>query len=276
MKTKNLQLALLGVILLLALSIQPGCKKDHGDSPQIPPSSSFVMNFSDLDSSKAGGKFFAKMAVDSIGEYSNYIYSAGNVFVWNIIINVGLAVPVASFLNSFNYQAQWDNSSNVWAWNYNFTVGISYSAKLTAKVAGNQVHWEMFISKQNAYQDFLWYMGDSYIDGTQGTWTLYDNPVSNKELIGILWHKDVNNGTSDIKYTNIVPGDPENGGYIAYGITTDATYNAYYDIFNKGQNNHTNILWNTTSKNGHVSDHLHFGDTDWHCWDVDYKNIVCQ
>jgi hypothetical protein len=270
---KKARITAIVVCLLVAGVMQQGCKKDHGDKPSLPPSSGFVMNFSDIDSTKVPSSFFKTTGTDSAGDYTNYVYSAGNVFVWNVIISVGLAVPVASFLNSFHYEAEWDNQADAWLWNYDYAVaGTTYSAELQAKVTGDQVHWEMYVSKQAGFQNFLWYSGDSKLDNTQGTWTLYDNPTSNKELLGIVWH---NSGTADITYTNIIPGGAENGGYISYGTTSDATYNAFYDIFNKGKNNHTNIEWNKTYMNGRVKDSLHFGDTNWHCWDVDYSNTTC-
>ena len=59
----------------------------------------------------------------------------------------------------------------------------------------------------------------------------------------------------------------ENGGYINYGITNETPYNAFYDIYNKGQDNHTNIEWNRTTKEGRVKDAQHFLDAVWHLWD---------
>lgn len=268
---KKMRYTLLLIVLFAFATVQQGCKKDHGDKPQLPPSSSFVMNFSDIDSTKVPETLKIN-GVDSAGDYSNYVFAAGNVFTWNVIITVGLAVPVASFLNSFNYQAEWSNPDNAWLWNYDCIVaGVVYSAELQAKVTGNQVHWEMYVSKAGGFQDFLWYEGDSRLDNTEGSWTLYDNHISNTELLGILWH---NNGTADITYTNIVPGGAENGGYISYGTSADASYDAFYDIYNKGKDNHTNIEWNKTSKNGRVKDPLHFGDSDWHYWDSSYISTV--
>ena len=67
--------------------------------------------------------------------------------------------------------------------------------------------------------------------------------------------------TGDIKYTNIIPGGAENGGYIYYGTQTgDMT--RFYDIFNKGQDNLTEIEWNHTDYHGHVKDPNKFGDSD--------------
>lgn len=260
------------IIILVAAIAQQGCKKDHGDKPQLPPSSGFVMNFSDIDSTKVP-ETLKITGIDSVADYSNYVFAAGNVGIWNFIITVGLAVPVSSFLNSFHYEAQWSNPDNAWLWNYDYTLGYdTYSAELQASVTGAQVHWEMYISKASGFQNFLWYEGDSKLDNTEGTWTLYDNPTSNTELLGILWH---NNGTADIIYTNIIPGGAENGGYISYGTTNNPDYNAFYDIYNKGKDNHTNIEWNQTYKNGRVKDSLHFGNNDWHCWDMDFVNTVC-
>lgn len=258
------------VLVVTTVCIQPACKKDHGDPPAIPPSSSFVMSFNELDSSVTGQKHFDVKDTT----YSNFLFSAGNVFVWNVIITVGLAVPVASFWNAFNYQAEWNKKSKDWVWEYGFTAGANYTAVLHAKVSGSQVHWEMYISKALGFQNFLWYTGDSNFEGTDsGSWTLYDNPTNHTELLGVTWHKNISNATSDIKYLNIVPGGAENGGYISYAISTDTTYNASYNIFNKGQNNLTEIKWSQAHKNGAVKDPAHFGNTNWHYWGTDYKNL---
>ena len=53
-------------------------------------------------------------------------------------------------------------------------------------------------------------------------------------------------------------------------------YDAMYDIFNKGQNNLTEIKWNRTSKDGRVKDPAHFGDEDWHCWNHLLEDTTCQ
>lgn len=271
---KKMHITLLLTFIIVVAAVQQGCKKDHGDPPTIPPKSSLEMNFSDIDSSKTNARFHG-MKTDSIGQYSNFLFAAGNVFGWDMVLIIGLAVPVASFDYSFTQQASWNKHDNAWEWNYNFTSNITYSAKLEAKVSGSTVHWEMYISQQGGFQNFMWYEGDSQIDNSQGTWTLFDNPWSNKQLLGIVWHRNTSAGTSDITYTNIVPGGAENGGYIAYGLTTDTTYNAYYNIYNKGKNNLTGIKWNTTHKNGRVNDLLNFGDSNWHCWDMTYKNDTC-
>ncbi|MBN1424086.1 hypothetical protein JXA88_05970, partial [Candidatus Fermentibacteria bacterium] len=94
-------------------------------------------------------------------------------------------------------------------------------------------------------------------------------------LIEITWHRDVQNGTSDIRYTNVEVGNPENGGYIFWGITTGEPYAAFYDVYNKGADNHTDAEWDPVNLDGRVRDPNHFGDNLWHCWDSDLNDIVC-
>ena len=67
---------------------------------------------------------------------------------------------------------------------------------------------------------------------------------------------------------------PENGGYIFYGTTLNE-FDRFYDIYNKGQDNLTEIEWSSVNKNGHVRDPLHFGHENWNCWDVNLMDVVC-
>ncbi|KPL16217.1 MAG: hypothetical protein AMJ92_13060, partial [candidate division Zixibacteria bacterium SM23_81] len=121
----------------------------------------------------------------------------------------------------------------------------------------------------------LWYYGDADLFLTEGTWILNKDPEEPEPFVGIEWHRKVQDTTADIKYTNIVPDGPENGGYIFYGITNDTPYDAFYDIYNKGYDNLTNIEWNRATKDGQVKDPHHFEDEEWHCWDGDLEDIEC-
>ena len=95
-------------------------------------------------------------------------------------------------------------------------------------------------------------------------------------MLGIEWNRNLDNSTADIKYTNIAPGGPKNGDYIFYGKTTDSQLDAFYDIYNKGQDSLTNIEWNRSSKAGRVKDQRHFEDTAWRCWDNQLFDSECQ
>jgi len=166
-----------------------------------------------------------------------------------------MAVPVATFNEAFNQQPQpqYDGS---WLWNFSVNVGQStFTAKLFGEIAGDQVGWNMYISKAGtgAYEDFLWHSGTSEIGGTQGEWTLLKSPAEPIPFVGIQWFKN-DDGTKGIMYTNIVRGGPENGGYISYEVTGNTPYDASYNIFNKGENNLVEINWNKETKTGQIKD----------------------
>ncbi len=255
------------VLLILFIAISTSiysCKDKEPLAPEIPPQESFVTNFSDFNS---------KTAIDTT--MANWGYSVLNVGVWNTIITVGLAVPVASYVEAIKNHEPEYQSENTWLWQYDFDVVLSsYTAKLFGTLDNDSIYWEMYISKPGDFQDFLWYEGTSAVSGTKGTWTLYDNPTDKQKLLGIIWDRN-SDSTGNIKYLNIVPRGPENGGYIAYGNDNNTDLNAWYDIYNKGKDNHTNIEWNTTVKNGRVKDINHFGNDLWQCWDESQKDVDC-
>lgn len=262
------QLKILSLVLLSFFAIAlvfNSCKDKEPIAPELPPQEAFVTNFSDFNAEKS--------KADST--MNNWAFSAINVGFWNAIITVGLAVPVASYVEAVKHHEPVYQGENTWLWQYNFDILLeSYTAKLFGTLNNDSVNWEMFISKTGNYQDFLWYEGVSAVNGNRGTWTLYDNPTSNKKLLSITWNRNADQ-TGNIKYMNIVPGGPENGGYIAYGNDNQSTFNAWYDIYNKGKDNHTNIEWDTISKSGRVKDTLHFGNDLWQCWDNYLIDAVC-
>ncbi len=263
---KNLKFKTLLILSLSLLLINSGCKKDKEPAPEIPPETTFNINFSDFDNSN-------KLALDSVTN-DNWTWAATNVAVWNTIITINLAIPVAAFKEAFNHQGEYQNDGS-WIWSYNFgTTG--YSAKLKAKEDGGYINWYMYISKSGTYTDFLWYSGKSKTDNSEGTWTLYQNPTTPNEYVDIQWHRNTTAGTSDIKFTNAIPGGSENGGYILYKIDPSQTLDAFYDIYNKGQDNLTNINWSRTTKEGKIKDPAHFGDNDWHCWNSSLIDTTCN
>jgi hypothetical protein len=271
------------VLPLLAALWLGGCSEDStepetGEPPAIPPASTFVLDtasFPDTSSvGAANGATPIEAAVASAARslsYQNWGWAALNVAVWNTIITVTLAVPVAAFVESFNHEPvqQLDGS---WVWSYDFSiVQVQYSAELHGALDATGVQWDMYISQQGGYADFLWYSGHSDFLVTEGWWTLNKNPEEPVQFIGIEWHRAQDGSTGDIKYTNIEPGAAGNGGYIHYGITT-SLYDAFYDIYHVESDNHTEIDWSRATWEGRVKDPAHFGDEEWHYWDSNLED----
>ncbi|MBK7212315.1 MAG: hypothetical protein IPH88_03240 [Bacteroidales bacterium] len=258
--------------LVLVTMLVVSCKKDKDETqtaPALPPQSGFVMNFTDFSSADT-----LKSAAQ-VDTYGNYGYSYLNVAFWNSVLTANLAIPVASYIEAFKHEAVYHPENSNWTWSYNFTVGFStYLAELTGKVDGTNIDWEMLITKSGDYTDFQWYRGRSAVDQSGGYWILAENPQNANDYLRIDWKK-YSDGTEDIKYSYIKAGEAENGSYIWYG-TALTTFDRFYQIYRKPTNNHTNIEWSSTQKNGHVKDPLHYGDNAWHCWGVDLKDTVCE
>ena len=265
--------AILAVCLLTFLVA--GCSDDDPagpdtDAPPLPPMSTFVMDFDDFQQQDPQ----PAPANAKLTSSDNWIFSAVNVAVWNIVLTTVLIVPTAAFVEAFDHEPVFEDGW--WNWSYNFmSGGAIHTAKLRGRIDGDQVLWEMRISKHQVYTDFLWYSGTGELDGSQGQWILYHSPANPVTFLQIDWHHDAATETGDLKYTNIIPGDAENGGYIFFGSTTSVSYDRFYDIYNKGADNLTEIEWNFSSKAGRVKDTVQFEDTAWHCWNELLQDVDC-
>ncbi|MCW8849292.1 MAG: hypothetical protein OQJ81_04875 [Melioribacteraceae bacterium] len=265
--------------LLTGLILFSSCKDDKISdpseiAPERPPISSMKIDFNNFPSSSGLSKINDQNSIQTI---KNWGWASFNGVVWQTLVTAGMIVPVAAFAESFNHEAELQSDGS-WLWTYDFTpiTGIKHTASLRADADLSGVNWEMYITKENVYADFLWFSGQSDLLGTEGTWNINFEPNNPTPWIDIEWHRNPADSTADIKYTNIVPGGAENGAYIHYGKTNDMTYDAFYEIFNKGEDNMTIIKWNLTSHIGRVKDSKHFGDSDWHCWDENLQDVVCE
>ncbi|MBN1292862.1 MAG: hypothetical protein JXB48_13560 [Candidatus Latescibacteria bacterium] len=271
------------LLLTLCLLFVQGCSKDSitntadiVDAPEIPPKSSFIIDFDSFPIARNTTETIKKSFLRSeMQSYKNWEWSAGNVLVWNTLLTVTLAVPVASFVESFNHDPKLQ-MDGTWIWPYSFIVfGQSYSAELHAKLDTEGIQWDMYITRQNVYDDFHWYTGRSNLFTTDGYWVLYKKPEDPVPILRIEWDRDMTNNSTNIKYINVIPDNPANGSYIYYSITDEIPYDAYYDIYLSESNNSTNIMWNRSTKEGRVNDVLHFENDAWHCWNTQLEDIEC-
>jgi len=246
--------------------ISSSCKKKD-PQPEIPPQSTFLMNFNDYSDTTIQNKI----------THANWIYGAANVGIWNVVITIGLAIPVASYAYALQQEPKWDRRNRQWVWSYNFTSWGVHSAKLTAELSSDTIIWNMKID------DFDWYTGHSHTNGSGGYWILNESRTYPTQLLRIDWALN-SSGVSSVKYTNVAPSTSpnykNNGEYITYGTVASAEFNRFYNIFlkndtNTSSTNLTQIEWNFSDKHGHVKDQNHFGDANWHCWNNNLEDITC-
>jgi hypothetical protein len=266
-------LPIIFVISIIGLIVS--CEDDKTTNPQdqtptIPPQSSMVINFDEFPDTASGN------APDNlILSKRNWGWAAGNVAVWNSVLTLTLAVPVAAFIESFNHQPV-QQADGSWLWQYSVSVNeVLYTAKLFGNSVTEGVEWKMLLTKQGAFTDFEWFTGFSNIPATEGTWTLNKDPNLPTAFLFIEWNRNITEGAAEVKYTNIVSGTPENGSYIHYGKTNEIPYNRFYQIFGAAENRMIDIKWNYEQHFGRVMDVIYFEDTNWHCWDDKLDDITC-
>jgi hypothetical protein len=253
------------LVLIIAVLTVTGCGGASA-APTIPPVETFVIPLED------------GLVTLNGGNQSNWDYAAFTVVFWGTILVTTLAVPVAAFRASIHQTpVQQDDGSWLWSYSVNIT-GSVYTAKLHGQFITEGVGWNMTISKEGegGYEDFPWYYGECDLPATEGFWVLKKSPNEPTDLLGINWSRNISAGTYAIKYTNIVPGAPENGGYIDVQYTKGTPYDYICDLYNKISGNHTYIDWSSTTGEGRVKDYLHFGNNDWHCWDSARMNTTCS
>jgi hypothetical protein len=276
MKTNSSFLRSLSSLIALFIVIiiaTTACKKDENadlkPTPELPPQASMVMTFSDF--TDIDTTFYK-----STETFKNWGWSALNVTVWNAVITVTLAVPVTAFYESFKHEGIYNPTTDEWIWSYNFFVaGQIHQASLHASLVSSGIHWKMFITKNNAYDNFLWYEGTTNPSNTVAEWHFNEKPANPDEILLIEYQKDAQTNIEQIKYTNVNTASPGNGGYIQYGTNTTLDFDAFYTIYYIEEENIINIEWSRTMKDGRVRDELHFGDFEWKCWDTDLQDIVC-
>jgi hypothetical protein len=266
---KHLSQVSLIFFLLVLSACQQNDGNDQNNPPEIPPQFSLSVNsdFPQNNSAQAAGAV-------SIQTTNNFGNAAANVLVGNAILAGNLLVPVAAFAESFHHFPSL-RSDNTWVWTYAVRLGgVIYTAELHAQIDGNDVVWNMYVTKPGAYLDFNWFSGVSARDGSMGTWTLRKDPTDPKDYLDIEWTHDKTTDTGTAHYMNVLEGDAENGSYIYYGTTTDQTYDAFYHIYSMSADNLTQIQWNRTSHAGRITNPNYFQDTDWHYWDESLQDVA--
>ncbi len=235
------------------------------EAPEIPPESSMVMDFQDFQGN-------ARVSNQLIENWGRSFFS---VALWSTAVTVTLAVPVAAFRESFNHTPE-RRTDGTWVWGYDVPVnGMTFSAELTAAATGDEIEWNMFLSKEGEYSDVNWFSGRSNLTVTSGTWRLNHKPTALEPFLDIEWSQDPGGVPADIRYTNIQPGESNHGGFIYYAVTDGADYDRVYEIYLPADENRVNIEWNSATMAGRLKEPNHFGDDVWHCWSTELRDVAC-
>ncbi|HVN58422.1 MAG TPA: hypothetical protein VMT63_09010 [Bacteroidales bacterium] len=261
----------LALLIMLSAGFFWGCQK-KGDPPALPPAESMTIDFSNFTAKKSA-------LVARAVENTNWTVAATVAGVWNSILLLNLAIPVATFGKAVSYSPSYlDNKT--WQWKYSIqSVGVTYNARLTGQIRATDVLWNMYVSKEgaDAYSEFLWFTGTTASDGSSGQWTINESQANQVPMLQIDWTQNSGSVTT-IKYTWVMTGQTFTGSYIEYGLTSN-TLNAYYTIHayvaTKEKFVDVSIEWSTTTHNGRIKAVDFFQDELWHCWDGNGNDIDC-
>lgn len=258
------------IIVILGLSVFISCKKEDKVAV-LPPRESMLTDFSNFQTTSTRSAL-----ADDTTKYNNWTSSAVTVGFWNVIVFLNSAIPVAAFTEAFNHQGIFVENAT-WRWTYSITIGgITYSCKLEGTVNKSTTDWKMYLSKTGGfgsnYSDFLWFTGTSSNDATNATWHLNRGPdLNGRKYLDIDWVKDIS-----LKYTLVDVMEVGVGNYLEYDKINEAGLDAQFIIQTVNPANNLTIQWKTVGKNGRVKCQNWYGDLNWHCWGVNYKNSICK
>jgi hypothetical protein len=247
---KLFSLSIIFTILFFA-----ACSEDevviNDPAPEVPPEGTLVMPFETFE--QGGGRVEAQL-------------NAGTarlvIGVWQLA-SLPLAIPAVAFKASFTQTPVF--SDGKWIWSYQFTAsGVNHTAELHGSIVNSGVKWEMFITKEGEFTNFLWFEGISQVDGLGGNWILYKSPNEPNKILDIVWTRNVDDTIGGIRYTNI------EGGYLEFGINNDTLLDAFY-VIRANNGDEIEILWSREKKNGQITT----VDGIVHCWDAIFEDIDC-
>jgi len=266
------------LVFAFAISTQ-SCEKDDSvdlvsdEQPVLPSADLFLMPFSAFEDADTTGKSIGATNGRSVNIYSNWIHAVSNVLVWNSVVTLNMAIPVASFGEALKHDPI--HSDGVWTWSYDFVAdGNRYKTELKGKFLNEEeVQWDMYVEQENGFSKVLWYTGIVSVDRSKASWTLNRDPDAPKSYLGIEFARqdEVN---ASIRYTIVEEGSVEKGNYIEYRHSEiENGFDRAYDVFRA--ENLLEIEWNESSLNGRVKDPKEFGADVWQCWSEELTNADC-
>ena len=229
-------------------------------APVMPSNETTSFNFS----------FFEQNYKDN----THFSFVANKVLEWKPFLEDSISVHHAIMdnaeINEFKFQ-----KDNTWlnSFSFNNDGEDKYDAKFFGIFEADTVLYKTFLS-YDTISDIVYLDGSAYQDNKIGQWFLNKSKVDgfsyiSSKILSIDWDFSVN---KHILFTNNQAGS-NNLNYILYIDSVDNEFDAYLDVYSKGDQNHSIIQWNTKNKNGRVKDNLRFNNEDWYYWDNNLQDI---
>ena len=265
----------MGIIFSIQSCTQDGGTEatDNLKAPTLPPVSMFAIP------TQAFGLVGDKESSSTRNSKSNWLHAGLNVLVWNSVVFVNTAIPIAAFGHAFEYEADYIGNKT-FEWKYEYQTepaqgSKKYDVSLTGQYISNQeeVAWTMTVTAQGTTNSFVWYEGIVDVDNSEGVFTVNKNPQNPEPYMEISYKTEPAKSNATIRFSNVTANDPGVGDYIEWRAQNDEEFDRAYDVFTN--DNLLEIQGIEGLKTGRVKDSNHFNDADWHCWDESHTNMDC-
>ncbi len=256
------------------LAFLPGCKSDsttnsQNTPPNAIPQETMMFDISDFPTQGTSSAL-------SKGQGPTHAKAAFAVVVVNVWVFLGLAVPVLATAHAFNDPdgPSFDEATGKWHWeNSGEFVNQTINLELTGQINGDVINWEFFVTRSlpTPLDRFLWYIGETRIDGTQGFWQFYDEtkPEANHNNLKIDFvYNSVDDRTLIFENNNT-----ENAGFgdmLTYSVDG---VNFSMTLVDVSESKTTEIAWDKSTGEGYIDEN---GTRE--CWGAapTFPNEVCS
>ena len=252
-------LVLIGGLVFISCSDSPSGNNEE-NPPQLPPVESLEVDLGILLSQPK--------AVQQSDSAFFRAYFTASILGGFLQLN---ALPVQILAGATENTPQY-NGDGEWEWTYSASgPNGSFSVSLFATLQVDHVSWDFYISAANSQQNFddvLLLTGTSALDGSEGTWNIY-NPGTGNVITSSEWEV----GDSSASVTMSVYEDGLNIpvaviSYSQVGITKRVTFE------NNEDNTLITIEWNTETKAGYI-EAPDFNGGVRACWDSSFQDTAC-
>ncbi|PIB35389.1 hypothetical protein BFP72_08260 [Reichenbachiella sp. 5M10] len=260
---------------MIPIVVLSACTEDDSENmstdtaPTVPSSSTMAPDFGEFNDATDEGAREAMVG--------NWGYAAINVGVYSSILYQHLVIPVTAFKATVGAEAYFDEETELWVWERNFDVPAQsdYQIKLTADVDGDDVDWKGYISHGTDLDEFMWFEGESTVNGESGSWMLYESPENPSVWLTSDWTNEDDSDIAHVTFTVQKEGDNE-GSSIEYEADASTDLDRMVTIYDASIDNEVSIMWSQASGQGRVMSEAHFQDSEYHCWDADLMDTECE
>ena len=246
-------------ILFCFIIFANSCIPKEKVAPSMPTNESLTFDFSYFN--------------QNIEEDNNFSFVSEKVLEWRSFLEDTISIHKAIIENSAQYSFS-HQKENTWLSAFSFNLNdVNYSAKYFGIADSDTVLYKGFVSF-DTISDLLLLDGEAHSNAKVGSWVVNEGVAEDYEFKGVKvlsvsWNFLEN---KHIKFT-INQAGSENLDYISYIDSVNGEYNTYLDIYSKGNENHTFVQWNKTTKQGRVKDMLRFDNENWHYWNSDFQDV---